>query len=84
MTRSPIGCPCLNRRKAEIERLEYHLDCECSAAADVGTMLIGEENAKTEGAKEFAKYLLDNYASGGVISAVDVVDAVVNWGTSSG
>ncbi|MBQ2938995.1 MAG: hypothetical protein IJE00_01355 [Clostridia bacterium] len=47
-------------------------------------MLIGEENAKTEGAKEFAKYLLDNYASGGVISAVDVVDAVVNWGTSSG
>ncbi|MBP3936422.1 MAG: hypothetical protein IK954_02420 [Clostridia bacterium] len=37
-----------------------------------------------EAIKEFAKYLLDNYASGGVISAVDVVGAVVDWGTSSG
>lgn len=46
-----------------------------------------EDKLKTAGmdaVKEFAKYLLDNYASGGVISAVDVVDAVVDWGTSSG
>lgn len=40
--------------KAEIEKLEYYLDCECSSAADVGSMLVGEEKAKAEAVKEFA------------------------------
>lgn len=39
---------------------------------------------RTDAVKEFAKYLLDNYSAGGVIAAVDVIDAAADWGRGNG
>ena len=70
----------INRQKAEIERLNEYIS-RCKSGEEYWVKCLLER--PNEAIKEFAKYLLDNYASGGVISAVDVVDAVVDWGTSS-
>ena len=44
--------------------------------------LIGDISA--EAIKEFANYLIDNYSTGGVIAAVDLVDAAADWGRGNG